>query len=170
MNTISQDLIIKDQVVEQNLYLIFDKAENKITSHILPADKNTNEESQNEFTPYGTYNTVVGDKNKVIIGQIHTHPDVPKAQTSHSTTTFYMGLGPKKNEPGTAGKDRTLASDLAVSVYALATYKGEGGYGNIYKVNKTGADGTSTTPIANLSDVMSDKYNIAIDAIISNFK
>lgn len=128
LQTISQDKKLNGEVVEQNMYIIFDKTENKITSYILPYDKNTNTASQNPRDDYGTHNTVVDDRTKVILGQVHTHPDLHKEKDNKimSGTSFKFGKQ-DVNAPGVSDPDVIIAKDYKIPFYALATYKGKGG-------------------------------------------
>jgi len=173
LQTISQDKKIngKGDVVEQNMYLIFDKTNNKITSYILPYNKNTNRTSENPMDNYSSYYTVEGDRSKVILGQLHTHPDLTEERDLNlsSGSTIKINGTREVNGMGVSEKrDIPLAKEKQISIYAIATYSGMGGNGSIYKVDPNGITFNNNSKLTDLNSVFQRTFDIVRDIVMSN--
>ena len=169
LQTISQDKKINEKIVEQNMYIIFDKTENKITSYVLPYDKNTNLVSQNPSDDYGTHRTVQGDRTKVILGQVHSHPDLHKQKDNTIMSGASFNFGKQDvNAPGVSRLDKKIAVEYKIPIYALATYKGKGGNDSIYKVDSSGISYNNNGELTNLTNVIQKNFDLIRNNIRSN--
>lgn len=170
---------------EKSLFMILDITDKQ--NPILRAEINknsvaTNESVTNEVDKYGDYSTVRDDKNKIIVGQTHSHPlldGTKQSANSFSTISFYNES--KVNGPGvsTEGKnnDRKGAIDSGYPVYAIQSYDRSG---KIYKVDQYGQLNTKKTgrrgnkevqvPVGNIDNLGTavSQFNIILDAFLTN--
>ena len=139
IETISQDYERDGELIEQNMYIVFNKAENLITSVLLPTDNNTSRESDNPMTTYPTHSTVEGNTNLAIVAQLHSHPDLNPGSSLQNSSSFgetklqVSGGSRELNELGISQSDKKLANENYIQIYAIATYMSRpGGNGLIY--------------------------------------
>ncbi len=142
---------------EKSMFIIFDKAANEITSIVNPntdseGRHNTEERSFLDFGRGIDKSTVSGESDKIILAQIHSHPEPSKLN--------------KNPGAGMSQEDVLAAVDINVPIYAIGTFSSQpGGNGDIYGVIAGQKESETTDPISNVKDVFSGKFNLVHHAI-----
>jgi len=163
----------KNELIESNMLLILDKTNPKIL-HVTSINqtniaKNTAEESLNEVEPLNTYSCVKGNRNQVVLAQLHSHPNPDEVKLDEPTNVLKSR---KQAQNYLSNEDQKFATKNVCPVFAVALFQNNATYSAIRENKLAGTDSVSIYYcVYDPSNSMPNKkYNQKLYNTLQNFE